>query len=286
LTNKGYKWAIILVLLVFILDFYYQIVQSDKPFWTTEWFFWRIVLIVVVILSISGYFLFTYQAKIKKNKQEYIKRLIDLQEKNWKEVSFELHDNIGQNLLVINNEVRKIEKNLSESDSNKAELEKVSSLVTESIEDIRKMSSRIFPHQIKKIGLRKAIESMVNKVLGEYEINSGIDICEIDRMLDSETELNLFRIIQEAINNIVKHSKAKNVNITIARTGTNFITEIKDDGNGFDYEKILKSQDRGFGLFNMLERAKLIDGKFLINSKPGQGTQIKIFIPVNFKSLK
>lgn len=227
-----------------------------------------------------------YLTNSKRKKQEYIKRLINLQEKNWKEVSFDLHDNIGQNLLVINNDILKMAKNKDTVDLQKSELEKISSMVTESIEEIRRVSSGIFPHQIRKIGLRKAIESMINRVLGEYEIDVKIDICEIDRILNTEAELNLFRVIQEAVNNIIKHSKAENVTITISRTGTNLVTEINDDGKGFDYNKIVKTNLTGFGMFNMSERAKLIGGKLTVDSKPGMGTKIKIVLPLNLYNRK
>ena len=282
MKNSNYKWVIIFILILLGIDIYYQIIQNDKPLWTTEWFIWRVIVLSILIFCVIIFFWIKYLTKARKDKQEYIKRLIDLQEKNWKDVSFELHDNIGQNLLVLNNDIIKLARDPNLSEHQKTGLEKASLIVSDSIEEIRRISSRIYPHQIRKIGFRKAIESMINRVLGEYEINTKIDIEEIDRALNNEAQLNLFRIVQEAINNIIKHSNAKNVSIRIARTGAYLVTEIYDDGKGFDFGKIQKDNLRGFGLFNMLERAKLIGGKFDIKSEPGKGTKIKILISGNF----
>ena len=75
--------------------------------------------------------------------------------------------------------------------------------------------------------------------------------------------------------------RRRNVTITISRTGTNLITEINDDGKGFDYNKTVKTNKTGFGMFNMSERAKLIGGKFTVESEPGKGTRIKVVLPLN-----
>ncbi|HEY5124719.1 MAG TPA: ATP-binding protein [Ignavibacteria bacterium] len=280
--NKSIIWVIVFVLLIMGADIYYNFAEQGVTLWTTEWFIWRVVLLIIILVSIGIYFRMKQQILSAQEKQEFIRKLIDVQESEKKRISFELHDNIGQNLLVINNDILKINRNLSEDNPVKKQLEKVSASALQSIEDIRNISSGIFPHQIKKLGLKKAIESMSVKILGEFNIEAETDICEIDNILKNDKGLVLFRIIQEAVNNIAKHSKAKKAKIKIYTLGKRLITEITDDGSGFDIKKLNSHTSNGFGLFNMTERTKAIGGRFNIISEPGRETKIKISIPLHF----
>lgn len=280
--NKSIIWVIVFVLLIIGADIYYNFTEQGVTLWTTEWFIWRVVLLIIILVSIGIYFRMKQQILSAQEKQEFIRKLIEVQESEKKRISFELHDNIGQNLLVINNDILKINRNLSEDNPVKKQLEKVSASALQSIEDIRNISSGIFPHQIKKLGLKKAIESMSVKILGEFNIEAETDICEIDNILKNDKGLVLFRIIQEAVNNIAKHSKAKKAKIKIYTLGKRLITEITDDGRGFDIKKLNSHTSNGFGLFNMTERTKAIGGRFNIVSEPERGTKINISIPLHF----
>ena len=260
-------------------DIYYQVVEQKASLWETEWFYRRIFLLVLLIISFLVYFRIRYLIKSREKKQEFIKKLIKIQEAGLKKVSFELHDSIGQNLLVINNDIIKITQNLKKEEPLKIQLTKITRMVLDSIEEIRRVSSGIYPHQIKKIGLKKAIEAMVNKLLDNFGIKSEVDICELDEVLKNESGLDLYRIIQEAMNNTVKHSGAKKVTLKVCITGKYIQTEIEDDGKGFDFRKLKENNAGGFGLFNMSERTKATGGKFNIESEPGKGTRIKILIP-------
>jgi signal transduction histidine kinase len=282
LYNKNYNWIIVLFLVIIGVDIYYQAIGQNQSLWDTEWFYRRLILLILLTFSLIVYFRIRYLINAKEKKQEFIRRLIETQEAGWNNVSFELHDSIGQNLLVINNDILKITNNLKDGEPAKTQLAKVSEMVLESIDEIRKISSGIYPHQIRKIGLKKAIEAMIMKVLGDFKIGTEINICDLDRVLKNESGLVLYRIIQEAVNNIAKHSKAKNISVNIYTAGKNLTTDIKDDGIGFDFKNLKESNKKGFGLFNMSERAKAIGGKFNIESEPRKGTRIKVLIPIYF----
>jgi len=122
---------------------------------------------------------------------------------------------------------------------------------------------------------------MVNKLLDKFDIKREVDICELDEVIENESGLDLYRIIQEATNNIVKHSGAKKVTLKVYLTNKYVQTEIEDDGIGFDIRKLKENIPGGFGLFNMSERTKATGGKFSFESEPGKGTKIKILIPKN-----
>ena len=270
--------------MIFGVDIYYQAVEQNQSLWNTEWFYRRLILLLLVVFSLIVYFRIRYLINAKEKKQEFIRRLIDIQEAGWKNVSFELHDSIGQNLLVINNDILKISQTLKDDEPSKSRLNKVSEIVLESIDEIRRISSGIYPHQIRKIGLKKAIESMIIKVLCDLKIGTEINICDIDRVLKNESGLVLYRIIQDAVNNIAKHSKAKIISLNIFKAGKYLTTEIRDDGIGFDFRNLKEINQKGFGLFNMSERAKANGGKFNIESEPGKGTRIKVLLPVYFNN--
>ena len=277
--NKNYNYIALFVLVLLGVDIYSQIADHNTPLWNTDWFYKRIYLAILILFCITAYIWLRYLINAREKKQEYIKRLIETQESALKKVSFELHDSIGQNLLVINNNILRAIQNNKES-SLTPQLSEISGLVLETIDEIRTVSSGIYPHHIKKIGLKKSIKAMINKVLGDTGINIEMEIAEIDNVFNNETGLDLYRIIQEAVNNIAKHSNAKNISVKIYLTGKYIITEIYDDGKGFENGKQKKNNLKGFGLFNMYERAKAAGGKFSIESEPGKGTIIIISIPV------
>ena len=144
--SRNYNWIIIFILLILGTDIYYQVVEQKAPLLETEWFYRRIFLLVLLILSFIVYFRIRYLINAREKKQEFIKKLIKIQEAGLKKVSFEMHDSIGQNLLVINNDIFKINQSLKKDDPLKTELTKVSRMVIDSIEEIRRVSSGIYPH--------------------------------------------------------------------------------------------------------------------------------------------
>jgi len=157
-------------------------------------------------------------------------------------------------------------------------LQPVSDIIQESIDEIRNISYALHPHQLDKLGLTKTIKSMINKVGSSSEVKFDINIDNIDDIFGKNIEINIYRIIQETINNIIKHADATKADINIKKNMDSVDILINDNGQGFDVNKKLKTAT-GLGLSGIHERVNLIKGKINFDSHMGKGTKVNISIP-------
>ncbi len=255
------------------------------PFWKTLWFKG------LSALTAAGIVRNIYQNKInevkkeKKAQEDFTRKLLETQEDDRKRIAGELHDSIGNDLLITKNKLQLTLKNNSDIDSITSDVESVTEILSSTINEVREISYNLHPYQIERLGLTKAIQSIIDRTTNSTTLKfiSHVDI--IDKKLTPDTEISLFRIIQECINNIVKHSSAEEVIVNIKKGDENISIFISDNGKGFSPDIIkANSGNYGFGLKGMNERVKLFKGKFDINSIPGSGTDINIVIPLKQKS--
>lgn len=231
----------------------------SPPYWQTNIFRITFFIIIAVITYITLRKRYIRIRKDRENIQRFAQRLIKTQEDERSRVAKDLHDSIGQNLLVLKNLFSLYQKNINTS---KEDIEKLNNLITESIDEVRNISSSLHPHQLRRLGFKTAIESMINK-LNNSSIN-GVSFTienEIEE-LKEPYDIIVYRIVQETINNIIKHSEATYCNIKIFRINNMIELSVKDNGKGFD----INTQYGGLGLIGIRERAAYIDGKLIINS--------------------
>ncbi len=272
--KSGYVWILFLLLLVLIIDAYYQIESSPVPIWQTQWFLWRISAIILIF---AGVLLYNYYQSSKRRKKElevFKDKLIEKQESEWKVIAGELHDSIGQNLSAINIFLQQEMKSSSEPSIKVME---ASALVVETVDEVRRISQRLYPKQIERLGLTVSIEAMIERIASVSGIKFNCSIDKIDGILSHENEVQYFRVIQEIVNNIMKHSGAKNVSFTVRRSVMFIITEIDDDGVGFETKNPVKL---GFGLINIEERLRMMKAVYEFISEKGNGTKFKITVPI------
>ena len=199
---------------------------------------------------------------------------LEIQEDTFQHISREIHDNIGQKLSLA-----KLYLNTFNLEGNSFEDQKIVntiSLIGDSINELSDISRSLSSEIIFSEGLIKALEneSLQLQKSGMFKIDFSVN-GEIE-FLDAKKELVLFRIVQEALNNIVKHSAAKTILLKLSYKIPLLCLDIIDDGNGFLHNGNSKN---GMGLIYMKKRAETINGKCLIMSKPGKGTTIQIEIP-------
>jgi signal transduction histidine kinase len=278
MRRSSYRWITILILLFIILDFYFQWKISPVPFWQSKWFLWRILVLLVVLLILLIYKAYEHFKNVEIEKQNIINKFILQQDENYRNIASELHDSLGQNLIVLNNDIIKLSNSYPADSREFGELNKINVLLTESVDELRNISSSIYPHKIEKLGLKKSIESMAENAFESSGINPDLSIGEIDKLFPKDIELNVYRIVQECINNILKHSKAAAANINIHFASGNLTGEISDNGEGFNVKMV--DGESSFGLSNIRHRTILSGGSIKIDSKPGSGTKIKFIIPV------
>lgn len=256
-------------------------ITITPPFWGTWWF---------RLLGLSGIVLITLfiinkrTAKIRKEKnlqEEFSRKLIESQEKERKRIAGELHDSLAQNLLIIKNKALHGINNLKDVDVLSEQLDNISELSSSTLSDVREIAYNLHPYQLDRLGLTKAIQSIFDRIRNTTPIKFNVTMDLIDEIFNADVEINIFRIIQECINNIIKHSYASEVNFSVIAEDEQVAISLSDNGKGFillDFNKSANGQ--GLGLRNISERVKLIRGRFDIRSEPGHGTDISITIPL------
>lgn len=239
-------------------------------------FFLALLFILFIVISLAR----RKRMVVERDKltetfqQELLRTQLEIQEQTFKTISQEIHDNIGQVLSLA-------KMNLATSDIEKEHkaAEKVlmaKDLVSKAIQDLRDLSKTLNTEMIASMGLLKAIETELQLLQKATLIETKLDIEGTVCRLEPQKELILFRIVQEALHNVIKHSNARQVNVDAFYSNQYLYLKISDDGHGFN----ISEETAGSGLRNMQSRAKLIGAEWKISSN-GHGTLINISIPIN-----
>ncbi len=166
----------------------------------------------------------------------------------------------------------------------KKQLTSITENAQESIEEVRRIAHNLHPYQLDELGLSSALQSMLKKLLETTSLNISTYIENIDAYIKSDQYIHLFRVVQEGMNNIIKHANAQNVVISISKLENAIQIIIKDDGKGmYNHSEDKTIKPSGFGMQKMKERIKTLNGNLSIDSSPLKGTTIKITIPVREK---
>jgi len=215
--------------------------------------------------------------KLQKIKSESI---ISGQERERKRISADIHDNIGQMLTALK---MKLEMEESKS-SDSIDFINLKGILSSIIKETRKICSDLNPNVLYDFGMDAALKDIVQSIRLSSSINVELKNDVTIDPFPKEIEISIFRIIQEAINNILKHAKAKNIKINIESDVENVYINNVDDGIGFDVDfndvYQLKNNDRSYGLLNMKERAEVLNADIRIESEPSKGTSFYLVIPL------
>lgn len=211
-------------------------------------------------------------------------RIIEAQEEERKRFAREIHDGPAQAMsnIVIKAELceKLIDKNIDDA---KKELQNLKKVMRESLQEVRKIIYNLRPMSLDDLGLLPTLERYVISFKEDTQIEVVLKSRNVDEDLKSVISLTVFRIVQEALNNVLKHSQAKTVSIFLEKIEQNFSIIIIDNGIGFNTNDIgitNSSLKGGFGLYSMKERVALLEGDFDVISEKGSGTKIKVLIPL------
>lgn len=214
-------------------------------------------------------------------------KIIEAQEEERHRVARDIHDGPAQSLANLGLKVELCEKLLSiDIDRTKEELKSLKQLVRDNLKDVRKIIYDLRPMSLDDLGLIPTVQKYASVFSNETSIATDIKVFNNSTDIDSIVEIAAFRIVQEALSNIRKHSNAKNVLVKIEANRTKLYVVIHDDGIGFNTEEVYGGDDSlsgGFGLIGMKERAELLGGSLQITSVKGKGTKVIVNIPINRK---
>lgn len=256
-------------------------INISPPFWKTIWFKTFGALTVAAAASAVYQNKLNQVRKEKKAQEEFTRRLIEAQETDRKRIAAELHDSIGHGLLISKN---RLQLSLNEDNLNPhtaSKIQDVSDMLSGTLNEVREISYNLHPYQIERLGISKAIRSIIDKVSESVKISFTCMIDEFDGLLSPEAEITLFRIVQECVNNIIKHSDATEAILNVSRDEREISLFISDNGKGIDLSALKSEKHKhGLGLEGMIERARIINAALNVNSAPGKGTNVKIVIPL------
>jgi PAS domain S-box-containing protein len=219
----------------------------------------------------------TERKRAEKQIMTLSRQIIDIQEKERESLSREIHDNIGQLLATLKMNIFRMNKKIPAKLSTlKDQLSDLSYLVNKTIREIRSLSHALHPPVIEDLGLRSALEELCQDFKSYSEIRINWNIEPIERPLQSMTKITIYRILQEGLHNILKHSRATEADVRLTSSENRIEITIEDNGIGFVVDDVLTPtpKKRALGLISMRERLALIGGILQISSEPGKGTRI------------
>lgn len=215
--------------------------------------------------------------------QQLLRQVITAQEEERARLSRELHDEIGQTLTAVELSLNRLMRSLPpEASEPRERLERASALTQQALVDLRRVIAAMRPGVLDELGLLPALGWISEHTLGPLDLHVSIESSGLPERLPGEIETVLFRIAQEAMSNVARHSQARNLDIRLKRIDGKVLMVLADDGCGWDLSEAVESADRGrhLGLASMKERASLIGGEVQIDSAPGQGTTVRVIVPL------
>lgn len=249
----------------------------QENYWTnSSLFIGAAIEAVVLSFALADKFNFYKREKERLQQEAYLqaihfsRELINMQEAERKRIASELHDSLGQKLVLIKNKILRtpqLKDDAAPSDDS------LTQNVAEAIQEIRNISYALRPYQLDLLGLTSSIKSMVAESFDVAQIDYTMKIDNIDRCFDNESQINVYRIIQEGIHNIIKHAAAQNVAVSIRKESDNVNITISDDGIGFDTD----ANHDGFGLKGIKERLQILQGTMTVTA--ANGTVFGFVIP-------
>jgi signal transduction histidine kinase len=205
--------------------------------------------------------------------------LLKVQEDERKRISRELHDETGQSLMVIRLYLGMLENSLTARTA-KGKVRETVTVVDRTIEGIRRIIGRLSPLVLQELGLIAAIRKEAKDLAKSTGVKARVAVGDDVGRLAPEIETAFYRVVQEALHNVAKHSQAKSVNIQMSRDNDKVTLLVEDDGVGITRQQGSKSERQSFGLAGIKERIGMLGGKVQVSSAKGKGTRIEVTVPI------
>ena len=205
-------------------------------------------------------------------------RLIDAHEQERRRLSRELHDGVGQRLALMSAELARLREAVAETPAILEQVRRLSEHIEEVGSELHRLSHELHPAWLEQLGLVASLRRICSELSEAGGIVIRLEIEEIPAVLTNEVALAVYRIAQEALHNIVKHSRAGNAAVRLEAVGDDVVLSVIDDGRGFD--PLAAHAMNGVGLISMRERVSQVQGQVSVTSTPNQGTLIEVRVPL------
>lgn len=214
-----------------------------------------------------------------EQQREFSRELIKAQEDERRRIAGELHDSLGQQILVIRNRaLMGLQDKRNEASSE--HFTEIADIAAQTLDEVRSIAHNLRPYQLDRFGLTDAITAALDAIEKSSTLAIHRQLDNIDALLNDERQISFFRVFQECCTNALKHAQATELHVTIRKKDSGVFLQVEDNGVGMDLDRQAPSEhNRGFGLSGISERVKLLEGAVSIQSNPGLGTSITVYIP-------
>jgi signal transduction histidine kinase/ligand-binding sensor domain-containing protein len=252
------------------------------PFYRTWWFGSLVALCLGGAVIVGSHYRVARLRRAHTAQQAFSRRLIESQENERQRIAAELHDSLGQNLLVIKN--RALLGKLTQPDQRaQAQFDEISASASQTLEEVRLISYNLRPSHLDQLGLRTSLEAMLDKLAESCPIRFSRELDELDGLFAPADEITLYRIVQESLNNVIKHSRATEARVAVRRRERDLTLTVQDNGRGFapGAPPPATTQGGGFGLSGLAERVRMLGGTHTVDSAPERGTTVTVTLEVS-----
>ncbi len=250
---------------------------------------WRNIIIGIALFSLVTLgFLYNryrlrqknrYQQQLNRQQNELFNAIAATQDQERKRIAEDIHDSLGSILSAAKLKLSALKEGRPEMKGEQLENYQVTmQLLDEASGELRNISHNIMPATLSKLGLVAALRNLINNITSHSGMQINFSSHGLEQRLDEHSEMSIYRIILELINNIVKHAEASKVTVQLVRHPDYINLSVEDNGRGFDYQNALKIK-KGIGLGNILSRVEYLKGKINVDALPGRGTTVIIDIP-------
>jgi two-component system NarL family sensor kinase len=247
-------------------------------------------VILVLLANFIIVMLFAYQKRYNNHIQEIntikeqfereiLKMQLEIKEQTMHNISQEIHDNIGQMLSLANLQLTAVE--LPDDPFTTSRIERSMELVSKVITDLRDLSKTLSPEDLLRRGLSAAISFDLDLMQRPKVLATEFRLTGDEQRLDASKEIVVYRIVQQALNNVLKHAEASSVQVSLNYSLESLSVSIQDDGRGFDTAIITSKDNQGAGVRNMIHRAELIQASIRVESLQNRGTRIILSLPLS-----
>lgn len=259
------------------------IVLGGPPWWT-----WKrtatlvAALLAVLVVALLWIHLLRRRLERQRTAQLAFSRLVlERLESERQRIAANLHDGLGQVLLAVKNQALLAMQRPPDEPGLRQRLEEISGATSQALEEVRQITRGLRPHQLDRLGLTQAIRTSVSQAAANSPISFAIRVEDIDGLFDKDAEIHVYRIVQEAVTNAVKHSGATEAAAVVKKRAAGVSLAVRDNGRGFDPAKLsAQPHDLGYGLGGISERARILGANLTIDSRPGEGASLTVEVPL------
>jgi two-component system sensor histidine kinase UhpB len=220
------------------------------------------------------------EAEGERLRREYLRSVLAAQEDERRRVARELHDTVAQDLAALR---LTLERLSAPGRASTQELQALEGRAREMLDTVRRITLDLRPAVLDAMGFLPALQWQFERVQRDNGLKGAFTLDGEPRELDPQLSLRLFRIFQECLQNVALHAQAEHVFVTVAFEADRVVLVTEDDGTGFDLARARRAPDengRGLGLLGMQERAKILGGSVVLDTAPGEGTTVRVEVPV------